>query len=896
MESKKEDDSVPKEEKSLTEVKTSSSIKPRNSLSSRSKNAATSIQALRKSSIYANEIGQRYMNTDNDGLFTDTVTFNKQDHLEYESLHLQTLKDEEDLPRFSIRSTMLESIVEEKDSNLININIYNEYENKVKCRFSNLEDHNFDLDYNKEGTYDQSISIDTSSFTKGENLNEDHYMSISSNSIISNNQNDYFQRSQVIEEDAYAYELDLKNISNVFMKKNYIIIYFELHYFMLWNLDFIKAVYPENNLIMVFTINDDITTSEKICLVRKEDKKYVPLIKKDDLSLNKRCYRVIKYIPDLYDNKSNSLNLNAKPIKISVEICNYSNNKLLPVSQDEYFFSPYSENEMHKYHIYQNTYMKHNNKKMGNILFNFMFKLDRLNFTSESSTEIHNKYMHMFSRKGKLITYKEESELQLIYYHIPNNTIKLQGNNTSNNNERNLVNFNSLKDIKEVDLDGELKSHHTTLERLLEILNSNYIYKKYELFDLLKKLHDFVSKKDFDEEKIQNFKEKLYKIIDETKDNKDCYDKCFIPFLFILIRKLFFRVVKAPTQKDLKTKKNPDRKKSSSTPNFDNKYMVRNQELMQKIFEISFNFIKPDMGPNLSLGALNFIYKNIEEKQNEDTYLSYIIDNKKYHALCDLLLYMSEEAACALPITGIIMKIFKSRKEESKELVSIIKQDKFKEVFKQMISLHDSNCIIMTNIVGIFFNILDAFEIEEMFQILNFFRLRNIFVTFRHSGFETIHENIIYFLKAALVKKSSSKNQNSKALDDNDYAEMICIFSNAVKFIKEKIAILDFVRCIKSMHNYLSHLYTICNIINNINTKNAENAYKVCIKENFTQMLIECLNAISEKKIFQQIDNAYDKFDTNSVNLKTIIFRTLFHCMTLIQTLKGIKNDILVKY
>ena len=85
----------------------------------------------------------------------------------------------------------------------------------------------------------------------------------------------------------------LANISQVLLKKSYFIFYFEVHYFMLWNPDFIRTIYPENNLVAFLAINDEREFQEKIFFIKSEEKsKYVPILKKEDFDKVKK----IKYL------------------------------------------------------------------------------------------------------------------------------------------------------------------------------------------------------------------------------------------------------------------------------------------------------------------------------------------------------------------------------------------------------------------------------------------------------------------------------------------------------------------------------------------------------------------------------------------------------------------------
>jgi len=606
---------------------------------------------------------------------------------------------------------------------------------------------------------------------------------------------------------------------------------------------------------------------------------------------------------------------------------------------------------MHKFQIYQNTYMKYNHKKSGNILFNFMFKLDRLNIKDSQALQDHNpNYYIYFSKKERLQTYKEDYNLKLIYNNIEN--VLLNKSNQASQKE-NL--FASIKDMNVMELSEEIKTH-VSLDRLIEIITLDCL--KYDFYNILNKINDFLNKKEFTDEKLNLFKEKLNYLFKDIVDNFNNIDNIVIPFFYHIMIKTFFKVHKIPNSKDKDKMKrsnsgrnlggsdtnnsnissnNSSSTKSSSKNNANQSqnveaFSAKNIEYLKNIFQNSFSFIKPELPREVSLSALNFMLKNIEENyqiriegkkklHSEEFFINYITKNKLYYNLCDLLMYMSENPACAYPVTFILLKVIKkSPKEDLKEIISFIKQDGFKEVFKVMLKVHDCNGLIMTNITSILNSSLEFFEVEELFQIINFQKLRDIFSSFSLNGFDNLHESIILLIKAILLKKSSivntsiiasnhntinlnSTNANDNQvqektnsnLEDKDYSDIVLIFVYAVNVIHIKLMMLDFMRIAKGLYNILTHLYTICNIINNINEKNSRSAHELCIDKKIQNSIIDCLSCLNEKKIFSAIDNGLDKYETNSINTKMIIFRTVYHSITLVQMLNDINTSVMVR-
>jgi hypothetical protein len=156
---------------------------------------------------------------------------------------------------------------------------------------------------------------------------------------------------------------------NVFTKKKFIYFYFELHHFIFWAKEQLRNTYPEINLIMILEINDNRFTQEKVFFARSDDfTKHIPLKNKKDI--NKPVYRIIKPLEFVNDEV---------PYKISLSFYTYTNHKLLMVCVDEIYIKYNKDKEMVKYSMYQNVYMKHYNKKIGNVFYSFAFKVEENN-------------------------------------------------------------------------------------------------------------------------------------------------------------------------------------------------------------------------------------------------------------------------------------------------------------------------------------------------------------------------------------------------------------------------------------------------------------------------------------------------------------------------------------
>ncbi len=195
------------------------------------------------------------------------------------------------------------------------------------------------------------------------NLNNTNYFSINSTSIVGNNK---------FNEDL---ALDERKISNIFTKKQFIFLYFEINYFIFCARDYLMSLYPELNLIMLIEVNDSKLTGEKVFFTRSNEdvNKYFPMKTKCDTMLDPKLesYRILQAF-DTTEMEEND------PFKISINFYTYTNHKLIAICSDEIFLTLNHDGELQKYKMYQNIFMKHYNKKIGNLYFNYAYKKEEL--------------------------------------------------------------------------------------------------------------------------------------------------------------------------------------------------------------------------------------------------------------------------------------------------------------------------------------------------------------------------------------------------------------------------------------------------------------------------------------------------------------------------------------
>ena len=342
---------------------------------------------------------------------------------------------------------------------------------------------------------------------------------------------------------------------------------------------------------------------------------------------------------------------------------------------------------------------------------------------------------------------------------------------------------------------------------------------------------------------------------------------------------------------------------------------------MLKSFNIALKYLKQDLQEDITLSALNYVFKYLEESvpiningvvsKSDEYYFKYILSKKSYFVFSEVVIKFHEYQACVQPIFGMLSKIVKNKKDHDNDLFQILITDKFREIFRKIIKIHDCNSIIMCSLFSILNSIMDFIELEYLITIISFQRLREIFNIFKMNGFDQIHELIMQLIKSILIKKNekynNKKNNNSYITDntvtnqnssfnisDDEFIEIITIFSLALQFMRNKIVLTDFMKLTRWVNNMMLHLYTICQIINTTNQKSLARFINLFMDKKITEWIIECLNALEERNLFVGIDAAYQDSDIALINVKVMIFRSLFHCINLIKNFKDLHPATIV--
>lgn len=233
---------------------------------------------------------------------------------------------------------------------------------------------------NKKNSISNSPGLDESDVTNNASNNEDNYNSnfsfrdvnqaLTYNSYTKNNLNNNTTIYNIGDFNSEKIRLYLPNF---LPKKNFVFIYFEIINFNFCLKDYFKSIYPEINLVLILEINDSVLSQEKIFFIRADENIYQPILKKEDLQFQDdnriNRIRIIKPV-EIHDENY--------PIKISFNFYTFTNQKLLSIGSEDLFFIINPEYNMQKFYMYQNIHFKYVSKKIGNLSFNYCYKMDEI--------------------------------------------------------------------------------------------------------------------------------------------------------------------------------------------------------------------------------------------------------------------------------------------------------------------------------------------------------------------------------------------------------------------------------------------------------------------------------------------------------------------------------------
>ncbi len=152
-----------------------------------------------------------------------------------------------------------------------------------------------------------------------------------------------------------------------------------------------------------------------------------------------------------------------------------------------------------------------------------------------------------------------------------------------------------------------------TLQKNIEFLS--IASKSYEIMTTLKKINTYLAKKEFNEEKLNEFTSNLYDIVNKMYAKKK-YDPVIIPYILELYKKVFQKQLKASNQQD-KTK-NPKQKSQKDGDNLKFKNpveMQKNTDILISFFKLSLLFLDffDQLPEKINIAILSFMHKFLDE-------------------------------------------------------------------------------------------------------------------------------------------------------------------------------------------------------------------------------------------------------------------------------------------
>jgi len=246
--------------------------------------------------------------------------------------------------------------------------------------------------------------------------------------------------------------------------------------------------------------------------------------------------------------------------------------------------------------------------------------------------------------------------------------------------------------------------------------------------------------------------------------------------------------------------------------------------------------------------------------------------------------------SCTFSITGILVKLIKNKREKFKIFIQVFLQNEFKDVLVKIMKQYMCNSIIMSNMITILYFMLEYIELNEIFQIISFNRMKQIFCIFKQNGFDVIHEYTIYFIKSIFSKR------NLSSIKPKDFNDLVYLFTNAFILLRNKIFMFDFMKLGKWIFQLMTIIFNITNLLINFDPSLANLIAESCVENKLIDWMTEIFFNLIDKQVFSRLDSCFDsKLDLNLIATKTMMLRTMYYCMTLITNVKTSYSEALVR-
>lgn len=194
--------------------------------------------------------------------------------------------------------------------------------------------------------------------------------------------------------------------------------------------------------------------------------------------------------------------------------------------------------------------------------------------------------------------------------------------------------------FKTVEISQELKKSEINIDRVLELINMELTNQEY--YTLFKRVNQNLVMSEFTLEKMNIFKNKLISILRNYIDSSNPSDILTLPIIFYVLKRSFYKLKKenlsmlkqynssASSIDSNKRSLNSTSATSASVASAalavkqaqmqfkykdetEKKNHIRNGELLLESIKIACNFLDFNLHEDISLSALNYIYKFFEE-------------------------------------------------------------------------------------------------------------------------------------------------------------------------------------------------------------------------------------------------------------------------------------------
>lgn len=758
---------------------------------------------------------------------------------------------------------------------------------KKKITIENENNNSKFIDEIENMSYDSEISNIHINMNNSRNNGNNPYTSINSMTIqgksfqsdIIDTSNSMISNGGVIIEKTNTFTQD--NPINYILTDTIYFFVFDIQNFVLHEKNYLMNMYPELNVIMTLEINDDKTTTVKIPFAKSSESKgnvlFFPLMPKGDIKENNCSAKIL--IPFIMENGKEEI------FKISLSFFTYTSHKLLILCNDDLFIRVNNNDTFQKINLHQNFYLKHYNKKIGNLIYeySYMCKDIKRNTSIEERERLNEEIMLMYNRSNSLSKFEIEYLNILTYYKIEDDNL------FEDTPEDKKMDFDEYVTIGKLntDVQGIITKNSDNLCYLMSIIPE--AKKKYDIYLLLQTISLHFQKSEFTFVYNCKIKEYIFKILQRLQKNEKFVDDIFIPFLFSLLKLLIFKLERKKTGSLNSSRGTADEKEKSD-------------KLIINIFVVSFQLIFINNKVDIALSALNFLSRYLEDShydiciqkksiKGSDYFFKIVLEKKFYVKLFDVYLKYFDYQACSSPLTNLYAKILsnKTDKGDKDKIITFFKSNKVLDIIKKSLKIFECNSLIITNIYQIYLFILlntkpeedkkDASFYNSFFATISIQKMRENFILFRRNGWETLHETSIQLLKSYLSKKSLFEKENIIKLKEEEIYESAILLSFMLLLMIDRIKKLKFDRIIKIYFTFLSHINSLSIFfLNNCGnfTKNSKIA-KIFTEKNIIETIIEVIGIGNRVHIFTEIDSACNGniFDINLINSKITILRTL---------------------